>query len=190
MPLTPEAILLLRDRYGYMRAEILQRLDNRYKLLTALLTLITVGVTVVYQLKWDVIGFPLCATMLAMAIVLQGENRHVRLISDYLILIERQLDGHYELETKGWERVSRSKRGDKPQASNRLTFGAFAFLSFFYPIFDLVGVRWAVTALGKPFDHSEWVLITALATCAAIPLLLFLVFLWHDYRRFWKDSTR
>jgi hypothetical protein len=116
--------------------------------------------------------------MLAMALGLQGENRHVKLISDYLILIERQLDGHYDLETKGWERTSRSKRGDKPIASKCLTIGALAFGVLFYLIFDLVGVQWTLTMLGKPFDRSEWVLISSLATSAAIPLILFLVFIW------------
>jgi hypothetical protein len=190
MPLESDAILLLRERYGYMRAEILQRLDNRYKLLTAFLTLITVGFTVVYQLEWYAVGFPLCASMLAMAVVLQGENRHVRLISDYLILLERQLDAHYALETKGWERTSRSKRGSKPYASNRLTIGGVAFLTFFYLIFDLIGVRWLLTTIGTAFAPSEWVLISFLASGVAIPLILFLVFVWIDYRRFWKNSAR
>lgn len=190
MALDSEAVLLLRERYGYMRAELLQRLDNRYKILTALLTLITLGLSVIIQLHWDAIGFPLCAAMLAMALVLQGENRHVRLISDYLILIERQLDEHYELETKGWERVSRSRRSEKSKASSRLTIGAFSFLAFFYVIFDLVGVRWSLTELGKSFDRSEWVLVSSLATTASIPLILFLVLAWYDYKHFWKESAR
>src|SRR5436305_7784768 len=125
-----EAVALLRERYGYLRTEILHRLDNRYKLLTALLTIVGVGCTVIFQLHWEPIAFPLCGTMLLVAIVLQGENRHVQLISDYLITIERELDEHYQLETKGWERTSRLKGGDKPKAASVLTIGALALLAF------------------------------------------------------------
>ena len=190
MPRESEAILLLRERYGYMRAEILHRLDNRYKLLTAFLTLVTVGFTVVHELQWYALGFPICATVLAMAFVLQGENRHVKLISDYLILLERQLDAHYELEIKGWERTSRSRFGDKPSASKRLAMGAVAFLTFFYLTFDFVGVQWALKTMEIPFDRSEGILVSCLAGVAAIPLIIFLVFIWSDYKQFWKHSTR
>lgn len=146
--LTGEAASLLRERYGYLRAEMLQRLENRYKLLTAMLALVAVGFTVAVQLQKDAIALPVCATMLVLALVLQGENRHVQLISNYLITIERQLDAHCELKTPGWERFSRAKKGEKKLASNHLTLGALGFLTCFYLVFGAMGVRWRSEPVG------------------------------------------
>lgn len=102
-----DSLPLLRERYGYLRAEILQRLDNRYKLLTITMTLITVGFTVIYQLKWHSISLPVCACLLALTIILQGESRHIRLIAKYLTKLETELDISYKLLTPGWRNTAR-----------------------------------------------------------------------------------
>lgn len=181
----PDAASLLRERYGYLRAEILQRLDSRYKVLTGFVALLAIGFTVIIQLKWDAIAFPMCVATLALAAGIKGENRRIQLISDYLIRLERELDKHYGLvELKGWEQTARSMQGTKISPSTQMGVAASAVLTFFYGTFAFIAVRWAMALLEKDFQISGWFALSSLVIGVSMPLVLFLVFFWIDYRKY------
>ena len=188
MPLNSEAVSLLRERYGYLRTEILQRLDNRYKVMTALMTIIAAGFTVIFQLGWDAIAFPICVTMLAFALGLKGDNHRIKVISDYLICLEHVLDKYYNLEINGWERKLRSDRFDKSSATAQQTIAACGFGVFFYLVFEFIAVRWAFTWLGKKSGFGGWPTALALAIAGLIPVLLLLISFWYDYKEFYATK--
>jgi hypothetical protein len=198
--LDADSIPLIRERYGYARAEIIHRLDNRYKLLQHLLALVAVAITVIAQLHWDFIGLLMCVLLLLLTFVLYAENKHIMLLSDYMTSLERILDTHYQLDSinidaKGWERVSRARHTGKSAATFWLLTGAVFFLFFTYGFFNVVGSRAVHPKLAAAIwtfpSFLSWIQpprLWLLIAIVQLPCAAVIIHFYAEYRRFWRPT--
>lgn len=142
--LSEKSIDVLRDRYSFCRAEIMYRLEIRYKIVQIFLAGITFSFVALYQLKWEFFPLVSLVVLLSLCVVLLGESMHIRLLSDYMIKIERSLDKNLDYKIVGWERETRAMAGGKVVISGILAFGAAAFVLIIYSAFSWQSTEWLV----------------------------------------------
>ena len=79
------SINVMRDRYGYVRDEIMYRLEVRYKILQYFMAVVVFGLTAIYRLEWHFVSLPCMAAIMALVLLMYGENKHITRLSDYLL---------------------------------------------------------------------------------------------------------
>ncbi len=136
---------ILRERYKYCRDEVMYRIDTRYKLLKSLILIISFSFVAIYQLKWNF--FPLVTIFLinTFSIILFAESMHIRILSDYMIRIEKILDNRYQINVYGWERESRSVKHNKLKISTLLAVSALVFAILLNFVFAYQAAEWLST---------------------------------------------
>ena len=183
------SINVMRDRYGYIRDEIMYRLEVRYKILQYFMAVVVFGLTAIYRLDWQFVALPCMAAMMALVLLMYGENKQITRLSDYLIEIERKLDKLKDVH-RGWERESRAAKSGKRDDTRAMLLGAMLFVICFFVIFAFQSAVF-LTQSYPPIDQYLNGYGT-IVLCVGFLLMLIIEFwlLMRDGKTIWKKTAR
>jgi len=128
---------VLQDRYGWIRDEILIRLEYRYKLSELLLAFVPVALGFIWYIQLYEFSFFCCLIVIFIGTLFYGENRSIVELSNYLVSLETQIEKILTTPVLGWETYARGAPMRKVRATPILLVG-FALLIFVsYTIFNI-----------------------------------------------------
>jgi hypothetical protein len=177
--LPEDALNILRDRYGYVRQEILARIDTRYKITQFLYAFVPVVVGAAVGFGIWALALMGCALVFSSCILFIGESRAIVALGDYLLMLERQLQKVVSLP--GWEQHSRDVAIKKGGSTGWLMF---AFLSIYIVSYTALNALGAFLIPGA--DWWTWNVFLAAELLMLIPPV------WgsRGYSTFWlRDNV-
>ena len=169
-----EATSILHQRYGWVREEILLRLEYRYKIINLALVLFPAALGFIWAYQAYPISFIICILGLILELLFYAENKAIVDLASYLLEIENILDTRHKNNIVGWERYSRESEFFKKKATKHLVFAFNLFFITFYTIFNAIGSIYWIQ------DHNAlWF------SALTLPLLIFSIWaykLLKDYK--------
>ncbi len=183
---------LLNERYKTLRQEILMRIDYKYKLFNSSLLALSIGIGVIWKLKWFGVGYLLCGFLALVTALILAESRQIIMLSDYLIKIEDYLDNTLDMPIEGWEKHTRLSYYKSINGTNHIVIFLLITFLLSYLTFSYIAISNTDFIFIKTFVGEKYQLWGTIGTCLllSIPLFVLLQYVVGSSSKYWKEPEK